>query len=277
MTHSGITPWGGWPAIVERQSADFNPSRGILRDVIVDAHVALGAEHYLQLDAAKLAVSMAEHNVSRAIARPLGGELVIYNMRGNDRLLDAGPNIHALITANPWYGQAARDEIKRCHDRGAVGLYLHPSRQGFMPTDPIAEPLIELAAALHWPVTFHTGTYIESDVLAVAELARRFAGMTFVCDSAGFTDMWFELPGLLADHPNLLLCASLIWTEAINKLASGGRADRIMFGSGQPRDSLAAALKRIDRLDLSPADRNAILGGNAMRVYRLHNEPIAAA
>ncbi len=176
---------------------------------------------------------MEANQVSIAIARPLGAELAIYNTRGNDRLLDAGPNVRALISANPWHGEAALDEIKRCHDRGAVGLYLHSSRQGFMPTDPVAEPLIALAAELNWPVTFHTGTYIQSDVLAVAELARRFPKVTFVCDSAGFTDMWFELPGLLEEAANLLLCASLIWTEAINKLARGGRADRIMFGSGR--------------------------------------------
>ena len=189
--------------------------------MIVDAHVALGTEHYLQLDPAALAREMEAHEVSIAVARPLGAELAIYNMRGNDRLLDAGPNVRAADRANPWHGEAALDEIKRCHDRGAVGLYLHPSRQGFMPTDPVAEPLIALAAQLNWPVTFHTGTYIQSDVLAVAELARRFPQTTFVCDSAGFTPTCNGLScaGFAGgDRESFALRIALIWTEAINKL-----------------------------------------------------------
>ena len=45
----------------------------------------------------------------------------------------------------------------------------------------------------------------------LCELARQFPQTTFVCDCAGFTDMWFELPDLLAENQNIVLCASLIW------------------------------------------------------------------
>src|SRR4030095_13781310 len=99
------------------------------------------------------------------------------------------------------------------------------------------------AGDTRWPVAFPTGTYIQSDVLAVAELARRRPDVTFICDSAGFSDMWFELPGLLEEHANLMLCASLIWGRAILNTVRAGNASRILFGSGQPVDSLAAALK----------------------------------
>jgi predicted TIM-barrel fold metal-dependent hydrolase len=237
--------------------------------VIIDAHVALGAEHHLHLDSADLVRALDDHGVSIAVARPLGTELVVYNTRGNDRLLTAGPCIRALITANPWYGERALEELKRCHERGAVGLYLHPTRQGFMPTDPIAEPLVALAGELNWPVTFHTGTYIQSDVLAVAELARRFPHINFICDSAGFSDMWFELPGLIQEHQNLLLCVSFIWSRAILNAVRAGSVDRILFGSGQPRDELDVALGRIHRLALGAAEMRAILHDNAARVFKL--------
>jgi predicted TIM-barrel fold metal-dependent hydrolase len=81
--------------------------------------------------------------------------------------------------------------------------------------------------------------------------------------------MWFELPGLLEEHANLLLCASLIWTRAILTAIRGGHANRVLFGSGQPRDSLAGALGRIDRLELSPAQKRSILHDNAVRVFKL--------
>src|SRR5947209_15529179 len=112
---------------------------------IVDAHVALGDEHHWRLDAAELLRRMDEHDVIIAIARPMGSELAVHNREGNDRVLSVGPRVRGLATANPWFGAGAITELERCRDRGAVGLYLHPTRQGFMPTDPVAGPLVEYA------------------------------------------------------------------------------------------------------------------------------------
>jgi predicted TIM-barrel fold metal-dependent hydrolase len=213
---------------------------------------------------------MGAHGVARAIARPMGSDLVIHNRAGNDRLLKAGDRIRGLVSVNPWVGSAAVDELLRCRELGTVGLYLHPSRQGFFPTDSIAQPLVEFARDSRWPVVFHTGTYIHSDVLAVAEVARRFPEMTFVCDCAGFADMWFELPGLLAETKNVMLCTSLIWTRAIKVAADTAGAERVIFGSAEPRDSIEAALRRIERIELSESQQRAILHDNAVRIFKLH-------
>jgi predicted TIM-barrel fold metal-dependent hydrolase len=236
---------------------------------IIDAHVALGEEHPFRLEAPDLLRRMDEHGVAIAVARPCGAELAVHNRRGNDRVLSVGPRVRCLATANPWFGREAVAELERCRDAGAVGLFLHPTRQGFMPTDPVAEPVIEVARRAAWPVVYHTGTYIQSDVLAVAELARRNPDVTFVCDSAGFSDMWFELPGIMTDAPNVLLAASLIWPRAVELTVREVGATRVLFGSGEPRDRIAAALARLDRLELSPADRRAILHDNAARIFKL--------
>ncbi len=236
---------------------------------IIDAHVAVGREHHLSLDENELLKRLDEGGIDLAIARPMGAELAVLNRRGNDRVLSLGPRVRGLVSANPWFGDEASDELKRCRDRGAVALYLHPTRQGFMPTDPIAQPLVVFATEQNWPVVIHTGTYIQSDVLALAELARRFPQTTFVADTAGFTDMWFELPGVLEEVPNVMLCASLVWGRAILNTVNAGRADRILFGSGEPRDRIGAALARIDRLELSPEHRRMVLWDNARRVFKL--------
>jgi len=236
---------------------------------IIDSHVAFGVEHHLRLEVADYFSSMDANRISLAIARPTGAELAVQNSAGNDRVMNTGPRFRALVTANPWFGNAGLGELDRCRRLGAVGLYLHPTRQGFMPTDPIVEPFLQFARETGWPVVIHTGTYIQSDVLAVAELARRFPDLTFICDCAGFSDMWFELPGVVAEVANLVFIASLIWPRAIGNTVKNVGAHKVLFGSGEPRDSLPAALKRYDRLDLTDEDRKAIFSGNARRVFHL--------
>ena len=115
---------------------------------------------------------------------------------------------------------------------------------------------------------FHTGTYVQSDILAVAELARRYPATEFVAGFGGFTDMWFELPGAIASVPNLHLDASMLWGEAIRQIAAAHGPERVLFGSAEPRNRYAVALRSLERLNLEDHARQAILAGNARRIFR---------
>lgn len=236
---------------------------------IIDAHVMLGEESPLALQHDQLLRQMDAHGIEKAIARPMGAELVIDNRAGNSRVLNAGPRILGLVTANPWYGPRAIEELKRCRQAGAVGLFLHPSRQGFMPIEQVAVPLLEYAAEAGWPVMFHTGTYVQSDVLAVAEVARRYPQTPFILGSGGFADMWFEVPGAMQSVPNLWLETSHILGNGIRTVLRTSGADRILFGSGTPSNCPASALKCLSNLELDAATHRAVLLENAVRLFRL--------
>jgi len=234
---------------------------------IIDAHAWLGEEYPFRLSAADLLSRMDRAGVNLALARPAGAELAVDNRAGNRRVLSAGPRIRGLATANPWFGQVALEEMRRARDEGAVGLFLHPSRQGFMPIEPVTEPLLELAIRFGWPVMFHTGTYIQSDVLAVAELARRMPEGKFICGGGGFADMWFELPGALSQVPNLWIDTSLIWGAGVEQLVRLGLAERVLFAGGEPRNRYAVVRRALSRLDLTHAQLQAILGDNARDLF----------
>src|SRR3954464_12691439 len=107
------------------------------RLTIIHAHVMRGEETCLSLTPDVLLCRMDDAGVEMAIARPMGAGLVVDHVAGNDLALGAGPRVRALVSANPWWGDRALDELARCRDRGAVGLFLDPLRQGFMPTEPI--------------------------------------------------------------------------------------------------------------------------------------------
>jgi len=236
---------------------------------IIDSHALLGHENHLSLEADELLRRMDANGITAAAVRAVGAELAVDNAAGNDRVLKASPRILGWATVNPWFGDRALDEMKRCRDLSAAGLFLHPSRQGFMPVEPIAGPVLDLAAESGWPVMFHTGTFVQSDVLAVVEVARRYPDTSFVAGFGGYTDMWFELPLLFGEAPNLLLDASMIWGDAILEIVNTHGAERVLFGSGEPRNRYAVALKTLGRLELSDDQRRAILSDNAKRLFQL--------
>jgi predicted TIM-barrel fold metal-dependent hydrolase len=236
---------------------------------IIDSHVLLGRENHLSLEVFELLDRMNASHVDIAVARPVGAELVVENTRGNDRLLEAGSRVKAMVSVNPWYAEKAIDELRRCHDLGAVGLFLQPARQGFFPTERIADPIVSAAAGFGWPIMFHTGTFLYSDILAVAELARRYPETNFIAGFGGFTDMWFELPSIFSEIENLFLDASLIWGDAISQLVSSVGADRVLFASAEPRNHYPVVFKCLKRLNLTAEQRSLILGDNARRLFKL--------
>jgi hypothetical protein len=212
---------------------------------------------------------MDAHGIETAIARPMGAELAVSNREGNDRVLKAHARIRGMVSANPWYGTGALDELKRCRELGAVGLFLHPSRQGFFPTDDHVRPLLDFAATANWPVMFHTGSYVQSDILAVGEVARKYPRLNFIAGFGGFTDMWFELPGVFAEAPNLFLDCSMMWSHAIAQIVRGRGAERVLFGGGEPRNRYAAALRCLEHVELREPELRLVLRENARRIFRL--------
>jgi predicted TIM-barrel fold metal-dependent hydrolase len=138
-----------------------------------------------------------------------------------------------------------------------------------MPIDPIVVPLVELAAEAGWPVMFQTGTYVQSDVLAVAEVARAYPKTPFILGSGGFADMWFDVPGAMRDVPNLWLETSQTLGNGIRAILNAVGSERIVFGSGEPRNRFGAVLKKMERLDLAHDTQRAIFDENARRVFHL--------
>lgn len=236
---------------------------------MIDAHAMLGDETYLKLDAAELLRRMDAAGVDLAVARPMGAGMVVDHRLGNDLVLKAGPRIRGLATVNPWWGAKALDELARCRDLGAVGLFLDPARQGFFPTEPVATSVVQRAADYGWPVMVKTGAYVYADILALAEVCRAFPATTFVAGFGGFADQWFELPMAVRNAPNLTVDASMIWGAGIQQIIESHGADRVLFGSAEPRNRYAVVLKTIERRGLDEKSRRAVLHDNAARVFKL--------
>jgi predicted TIM-barrel fold metal-dependent hydrolase len=227
----------------------------------------LGDETYLSLDADELVRRMDEAEVDIAVARPMGSGLIVDQRAGNDQVLKGGPRIRGLVSVNPWWGKRGKDELARCRDAGAVGLFLDPARQGFFPTESVATELYETAADYQWPVMFRTGAYIYADVLAVVEVARRFPSVEFVAGFGGFADMWFEISDAIGSVPNLHLDASMLWSDGIEEIINRHGANRVLFGSAEPRNRYRVNFRALERLELSDETQEAVYHRNAARIF----------
>jgi predicted TIM-barrel fold metal-dependent hydrolase len=81
--------------------------------------------------------------------------------------------------------------------------------------------------------------------------------------------MWFDVVSAMRDVPNLWLETSVMLGEAVRAVVRAVGADRVLFGSGEPRNRYAAALRTLDRIGLSEPQRDPILRNNAQRLFRL--------
>jgi predicted TIM-barrel fold metal-dependent hydrolase len=153
-------------------------------------------------------------------------ELQAFARQYPDRLV-AGP------TVDPRYGQAAVDEMRRCRlELGMKGpLKLHPWLQGFVPLEPLMDPVAEASIELEMPVMFHDGTPPYSTPLQVAALAARFPELTVILGHSGIKDMWPEALAAAQRHPNLVLCLCGTAPLGIERIVSRVAPERLLFGT----------------------------------------------
>ena len=137
----------------------------------------------------------------------------------------------------------------------------------------------------------------ERELPAARVVAERLPELTLVVDHLakprireGATEPWAGDLAALARHPNVACKVSGLVTEAdwtawtpaqlvpyVAHAAEVFGPERLLFGSDWPvcllaagyAEVVAAATEALDRAGLGPAEREAVLGANARRLYRL--------
>ncbi len=180
---------------------------------------------------------------------------------------------------------------------GLVALKLYPGYQHFYPHDRRLDPLYEFAARRRLVVMFHQGDTLDPRGLVkfarpieVDEVAVRYRDVPIVLCHLG--NPWIEEAAeLVYKNENVYTDTSgILWHPRLphfdrmverarsrleGAIAEVGDVSRFLYGSDWPLESIALAVRLIQRLDLPPRDREAILGGNARRLFRLDGQPSA--
>lgn len=195
----------------------------------------------------------------------------------------------AFAGIDPWKGQAAVAEIRRCHaEFGIRGVgELNPARQKFLPNDRRFYPIWETCAELGLVVLFHSGF--------PGAGAGSPGGMGYKLDHARpvpyIDDVAADFPELkiISAHPGwpwYLENLAMVWHKSNVYLDLSGWGpkylppevvhyantliqDRVLFGTDWPALDVDRTFEQFSGLDLKPAVRPKILRDNAVRLFGL--------
>lgn len=198
----------------------------------------------------------------------------------------ANPVAEVLISVDPatLTPQAITAHLAELAAAGVLGVKLHPVSHSFVPNDPRLHAMYELCADAGLVVLSHSGPGPAGAVGSArpgdfAPVLRKWPHLRLVLAHLGGAS-WHETAAVAADFPQLVFDLSEIieWTGAPHapsavELAALIRqigADRVMLGSDFPwYDPLGTADRVAGLPGLGTAERAAILGGTAMRVFGL--------
>ena len=239
---------------------------------VFDAHVHLGEGHHLSLSADDLLEQMDEANIERAVVCPVDHYLAVHNREGNDVILSTvrehEDRLVGMASANPWFGEAAVDEVRRALDEGLFGLVVHSVYQGFRLDDPIIHPILEATAEFDVPVYAHTGTAGLAEPFHAAELARRFPSLHFIMGHAGSSDYGEDAVRALEFAPNLWLETSRNGPANFGLWKVRNCVSRVVFGSSAPEYIPSIEIETLCDVFTERTEQEAIFRKNVQAVFK---------
>jgi uncharacterized protein len=201
-----------------------------------------------------------------------------------DMLPLAGHNperIGVIGNLNPHLHYPVDEEWRRQIELGVVALKVHPVHGGFPVNDRALYAAYEICRSVGLPVVVHCGTSVfpgsenkYADPVLLDDVLRDFPDLDIVLAHGG-RGWWYDAAAFLAltyDHVWIDLAglppARLPQYYARHDWARLSR--RMIFGTDWPGvPGIAANARAIADLCPDPETTALVLGGNAMRVYRL--------
>jgi len=160
-------------------------------------------------------------------------------------------------------------EAKRCLERGARGIKLHPRAEQFTLDHPRVADIVALADERTLPVLIHAGRGIPALGLHAVELAGRFPSARLILAHAAICDLswiWSVAP----DHPNLLFDTAWWMPADLQSLMALVPPGQILFASDAPYGApgLAAAfqLRSALQVGLTPEQIRSVASEQSLRL-----------
>lgn len=178
--------------------------------------------------------------------------------------------------------ETTRELERAVRDYGFVGAHLYPHWFELPPDDRRYYPLYAKCAELDVPIQIQIGhclRYAEQRPLrsvgfprCLDTVACELPEVTLIGIHVGFP--WTEeMLSVAWKHPNVYVGgdahAPRYWPESFVRFADSWGRSKVMFGTDFPVVEPGRGVDEVHELELRPEAREALLHGNAERVYRL--------
>ncbi len=237
---------------------------------IIDIHACLGVqpEDDRVHDAPTLLAEMDRAGVAEALCMHFAA--IRYDTAlGNAKLWQicrSYPRLHPVAVVNPSAHIGVSEEIRHGAERGACAFRFVPAKQSWA--------VDSEAFVRAWSALAETGLPGMVEVGASGE-ATRVAHLTsssnavLVLANVGYSTLG-EAIAILQRYEHVYLEACrLVTPGVVEYLVQTLGSSRLLFGSGAPAWEITPTLAMIQAADISPHDRQALLGENARRLFKL--------
>lgn len=148
---------------------------------------------------------------------------------------------------------------------GIRAMRLNPSGHKYLPLPSVLGDYLEMMTERKIPLHFDTGRGITLE--QADRLLSAFPKLTAILTHADCWPCDRLLRPFLEHYENLCLDSTYLLTDqGFEEMVLKYGAARLLFGSGYPAGYLGAHMLTLRHSDLSEADKEAILGGNLVRL-----------
>lgn len=175
--------------------------------------------------------------------------------------------IYGLARINPHYRAKAVDEAGKALADGFFGIKFHPRNEGYaIDNRELVFPIMKKVQEHGGLVLFHTGCPVYSHPTLVGYVAEHFPEVPVVLghmgaeypDDAILVARWFD--NVVVDSS---FCAGV---NAIEKAVEIAGAEKVVYASDYPQGSMEIDTLKVKLADISPRDKELILGRNIKRI-----------
>ena len=235
--------------------------------------------------------SMDEQGIDLSIVQNIGWSSHEMCLRSNDYILESiaryPGRLSGFCAVQPLEGARALEELERCSRGGMAGVgELRPDVQGFDLSDQILmQPLVSCMAGLGMVLSLHVsepvghdypgkGSNMPGDIYKFMAASKELKViLAHMGGGLPFYELMPEVREVLSNAWYDTAALPFLYSPAVYGAVDAlGCIDRVIFGSDWPLVGPRRVMDHITEAGLGRAEVDALLGGNAQRLFNLEGK-----